>query len=49
LPAPTLCRALEDGAAPAVGAGDGVETVRLLCAIYEAARTGRATRPADLS
>ncbi|MEE6288191.1 Gfo/Idh/MocA family oxidoreductase [Georgenia sp. MJ173] len=40
--------ALREGRALAVDAADAVETVRLLCAIYEAARTGRAVRPADL-
>jgi predicted dehydrogenase len=39
-----------DGAGPApVGAADAVETVRLLCAIHEAAATGRTVRPADLA
>ncbi|MBD8062854.1 Gfo/Idh/MocA family protein [Oceanitalea stevensii] len=44
-----IVRALDDGAPPAVGARDAVETVRLLCAIYEAAETGRATNPATLT
>lgn len=41
--------ALEGAAPPPVGAADAVETVRLLCAIREAAATGRAVRPADLA
>ena len=44
-----IVRALDEGTAPAVDARDAVETVRLLCAVYEAARTGRAVRPAELS
>ena len=41
--------AIETSTAPSVGAPDAVETVRLLCAIYEAAATGTTVRPADLS
>ncbi|QJW38607.1 Gfo/Idh/MocA family oxidoreductase [Cellulosimicrobium protaetiae] len=41
--------ALDGAAPPPVGAADAVETVRLLCAIREAAATGRAVRPADLA
>ncbi len=40
--------ALAEGRPPAVGARDAVDTVRLLCAVYEAARTGKETRPAEL-
>jgi len=43
-----ILRSLADGAPPEVGARDAVDTVRLLCAIYEAAATGRTVRPADL-
>jgi len=35
-----IVRALDADGAPAVGARDAVETVRLLCAVYEAAETG---------
>ena len=41
--------ALRDGREPAIGIDEGVATVRLLCAIYDAARTGRVVRPAALS
>lgn len=41
-------RARSEGRPPAVGAADAAETVRLLCAISEAAATGRAVRPAAL-
>ncbi|UKJ66142.1 Gfo/Idh/MocA family oxidoreductase [Cellulosimicrobium cellulans] len=41
--------ALDGAVPPPVGAADAVETVRLLCAIREAAATGRAVRPADLA
>lgn len=44
-----IVSALDNGTPPAVGARDAVETVRLLCAVYEAARTGREVRPADLT
>lgn len=44
-----IVQAWEEGRAPAVGANDAAETVRLLCAIYEAGATGRAVRPAELS
>jgi len=40
--------ALEAGTPVPVGVDDAVETVRLLCAIEEAAASGRAVRPADL-
>ncbi len=38
-----VVEALRDGRKPAVSAEDGLATVRLLCAIYEAADSGRAT------
>ena len=41
--------AIETAAPPSIGAHDAVETVRLLCAIYEAAATGATVRPATLS
>ncbi|WP_175007647.1 MULTISPECIES: Gfo/Idh/MocA family oxidoreductase [unclassified Cellulosimicrobium] len=41
--------ALDGAEPPPVGPADAVETVRLLCAIREAAATGRAVRPADLA
>ncbi|WP_244286045.1 Gfo/Idh/MocA family protein [Cellulosimicrobium cellulans] len=41
--------ALDGTAPPPVDAADAVETVRLLCAIREAAATGRAVRPGDLA
>ncbi|MCO7275106.1 MULTISPECIES: Gfo/Idh/MocA family protein [Cellulosimicrobium] len=41
--------ALDGTAPPPVDAADAVETVRLLCAIREAAATGRVVRPADLA
>ncbi|MEV8029418.1 Gfo/Idh/MocA family oxidoreductase [Cellulosimicrobium funkei] len=40
--------ALDGTAPPPVGAADAVETVRLLCAIRQAAATGCTVRPADL-
>lgn len=40
--------AIRTGAAPAVSAADGAETVRLLCAVYEAAETGRSINPEEL-
>lgn len=43
-----LLEARREGRPPAIGAADAAETVRLLCAIYEAAATGRAVRPAAL-
>jgi len=33
--------AVDSGRAPAIGSSDGLRTVRLLCGIHEAARTGR--------
>jgi len=39
---------IRTGAAPAVSAADGAETVRLLCAVYRAADTGRTVRPEEL-
>lgn len=44
-----IVAAISAGRAPAVSAEDGARTVRLLCAIYEAGRTGRAIRPEELS
>lgn len=41
--------ALTQGRTPAVDAVDAAQTVRLLCAIYEAGATGRAVRPEELS
>jgi UDP-N-acetyl-2-amino-2-deoxyglucuronate dehydrogenase len=41
--------ALRAGRAPAIDAEDAARSVRLLCAIYEAAATGRTVRPAELS
>lgn len=40
--------AIRTGVPPVVSAADGAETVRLLCAIYQAAETGRAVRPEEL-
>lgn len=40
--------AIRTGAAPVVSAADGAETVRLLCAVYRAAETGRTVRPEEL-
>lgn len=44
-----IAGALRDGRPPMVGIRDAVATVRLLCAIYEAARTGHAVRPRSLT
>jgi len=41
--------ALDGTVPPPVDVADAVETVRLLCAIREAAATGRVVRPADLA
>ncbi|WP_147915926.1 Gfo/Idh/MocA family protein [Ruania zhangjianzhongii] len=40
--------AIRTGGAPVVSAADGAETVRLLCAVYRAAETGRTVRPEEL-
>lgn len=40
--------AIETGRPPAVTLADGAETVRLVCAIYRAAETGRTVRPEEL-
>ena len=40
--------AIRTGADPAVSAADGAETVRLLCAVYQAAETGRSINPEEL-
>ena len=40
--------AIRTGAAPTVSAADGAETVRLLCAVYRAAETGRTIKPEEL-
>jgi predicted dehydrogenase len=40
---------IEDATPAPIGADDAVETVRLLCAIYQAAETGKVVRPADLT
>lgn len=44
-----VLEAIRDGTEPAVGVDDAVATVRLLCAIYAAAETGRAVRPGELT
>lgn len=44
-----ILSAVEGTAPTPVDADDAVETVRLLCAIYEAAATGRVVRPAELA
>lgn len=41
--------ALQEGRRPAIDADDAARSVRLLCAIYEAAATGRRVRPAELA
>lgn len=41
--------AITEGRDPKIAGRDGADTVRLLCAIYEAARTGRSVRPEELS
>ncbi|MPV35835.1 Gfo/Idh/MocA family protein [Georgenia subflava] len=41
--------AIENVEPAPIDADDAVETVRLLCAIYQAAETGREVRPADLN
>lgn len=43
-----IVTALREGREPAIGIDDAVATVRLLCAIYDAARTGQAVRPVAL-
>jgi predicted dehydrogenase len=43
-----IVSALETSSPVPVGADDAFETVRLLCAIYEAASTGKVVRPAEL-
>ena len=40
--------AIRTGAAPTVSAADGAETVRLLCAVYQAAETGHSINPEEL-
>ncbi|MPV36464.1 Gfo/Idh/MocA family protein [Georgenia subflava] len=40
--------AIDSGRAPAIDVADAAKTVRLLCAVYEAAASGRAVNPADL-
>ena len=41
--------AVREGRPPAVPAAEGAVTVRLMCAIYRAAQTGRAVRPEELT
>ncbi|MBD5785416.1 Gfo/Idh/MocA family oxidoreductase [Cellulosimicrobium terreum] len=43
-----IVSALDTASPVPVGVDDAVETVRLLCAIHEAAATGRTVRPAEL-
>lgn len=43
-----IVAALKTSSSVPVGAEDAFETVRLICAIYEAAATGKAVRPAEL-
>lgn len=44
-----IIEALGTGRRSAVPAEDGAAAVRLMCAVYEAARTGRVVRPAELA
>lgn len=44
-----ILAAIAEGRDPQICGRDGAETVRLMCAIYEAARTGRSVRPEELS
>ena len=41
--------AITEGHEPLITGRDGAQTVRLMCALYEAARTGRAIAPEELS
>lgn len=44
-----VINAVRTGRSPAVDADDAAQTVRLLCAIYQAAETGRAVAPKELA
>lgn len=44
-----MITSLREGTAPSIGARDGRDTVRLLCAIYQAAASGTAVRPEELT
>lgn len=44
-----MITSLRNGTPPSISARDGRDTVRLLCAIYQAAATGAAVRPEDLT
>lgn len=44
-----VLESIRDGRTPAISGRDGADTVRLISAIYESARTGRAVRPQELT
>ena len=44
-----IVAAISEDRQPQISGRDGAETVRLMCAIYEAAQTGRAVQPEELA